>query len=113
MRTKGLHRIAIAGLVAVLALASPGFAQERLEGQVTSTTMTACEFKPGTCEGSLVLDTKPGGTPDRVTIKVPKGTQIKKGQEDVFLPSVRGATVVITYVVQRGEKIAKSIDIKP
>jgi hypothetical protein len=113
MRTRELHRIAIAGLVAVLAMASPGFGQERLEGQVTSTTMTACEFKPGTCEGSLVLDTKPSGTPGQVTIKVPKGTRIKKGQDDVFLPSVRGATVVITYVVERGEKVAKSIDVKP
>ena len=28
------------------------------EGTVVSTKLTACDFKPGTCEGSLVLDTK-------------------------------------------------------
>jgi len=75
--------VVLAGLL--LALASPAIeaAEERIEGTVVSTALTACDFKPGTCGGSLVLDTK--GKDGQVTVKVPKGTQIKKGGDHVFL----------------------------
>ena len=73
--------------------------------------MTKCDMKPGTCEGSLVLDTKEGGKPTQVTIKVPKGTTIKKGGDHLFLPGVNGQPVVISYVTEKGEKVAKSIEV--
>ncbi len=87
-------------------------AEERIEGSVVSTTLTSCEFKPGTCEGSLVLKTKGGGKDEQVTIKVPKGTQIKKGDDHLFLPGLKGSRVVIAYVTEKGERVAKSIEVK-
>ena len=102
-------------LVSFLVMAGPlstAVAQQTIEGTVTSTTLTACDFKPGTCEGSVVLETKVAGTPGQVTIKVPKGTQIKQGNEHLFLPGTKGRLVAITYVEDKGEKVAKSIEVK-
>jgi hypothetical protein len=87
------------------------WAQQTFEGTVVSTTLTACDFKPGTCEGTVVLETK-GAAPGRVTIKVPKGTQIKQGNEHLFLPGTKGRLVAITYVENKGEKVARSIEVK-
>jgi hypothetical protein len=103
----------IVALVALLfAPASPAVeaAEERVEGTVVSTTLTACDFKPGTCEGSLVLDTK--GKDGQVTVKVPKGTQIKKGNDHMFLPGLQGSQVTIAYVNDKGARVAKSIEVK-
>jgi hypothetical protein len=109
-----MRTIAFIGALAVLlfALASPAVqaAEERIEGTVISTKMTACDFKPDTCEGSLVLDTK--SKDGQVTVKVPKGTQIKKGDGHLFLPGLRGSPVAIGYVNDKGERVAKSIEVK-
>ena len=102
-------------LASFLVMAGPfstAFAQQAIEGTVTSTTLTACDFKPGTCEGSVVLETKAAGKPIQVTIKVPKGTQIRQGNEHLFLPGVKGRLVAITYVEEKGEKVAQSIEVK-
>jgi ribulose 1,5-bisphosphate synthetase/thiazole synthase len=85
-------------------------AEERIEGTVVSTTLTSCEFKPGTCEGSLVLDTK--GKDGQVTVKVPKGTPIKKGNDPVFLPGLKGSQVAIAYTSDKGQRMATSIEVK-
>lgn len=97
---------------ALLAPASPSLAESRLEGTVTATTMTACDLKPGSCEGTLTLEIKAGGTPAQVTVKVPKGTAIKKGNEHLFLPGLKGQAVVITHVEDKGQKVARSIEVK-
>ncbi len=96
----------------LFALAAPAVlaAEERIEGTVLSTTLTACDFKPGTCEGALILDTK--GKDGRVTVKVPKGTQIKKGNDHIFLPGLKGNQVAIAYVNDKGARVAKSIEVK-
>jgi hypothetical protein len=96
-------------VVAVLGLPAFVAAQERIEGTVVSTKLTACDFKPGTCEGSLVLDT--GGKDGQVTIKVPKGTQIRKGSDHLFVPGLKGSRVRITLTDAKGERIAKSIEV--
>lgn len=102
--------VALAGLL--FALASPAIeaAEERIEGTVVSTALTACDFKPGTCEGSLVLDTK--GKDGQVTVKVPKGTQIKKGGDHIFLPGLKGSQVAIAYVNDKGARVAISIEVR-
>lgn len=102
-------------LVLVLsAYALVGFGQEKINGVVISTTLTKCSFKPGGCEGSLVLETQHAGKPEQVPIKVPLGTQIKKGNEYTYLPALRGNLVTVTHVTESGEKVAKSIEvIKP
>ncbi len=97
--------------VVLMAYASIGFGQERVEGLVVSTKLTRCSFKPGGCEGNLVLETPRGDTKERLTIKVPLGTQIKKGTEDIFLPALRGDLVAVTHVSDKGEKVAKSIEV--
>lgn len=91
---------------------APASAQSRLEGTVTATKMTACGFKPGTCEGTLTLETREGGKAAPVTVKVPKGISIKRGTDDLFLPGLKGQAVAITDVEEKGEKVAKSIEAK-
>ena len=98
-------------LVVLLAYASIGFGQERVEGVVVSTKLTKCSFKPGGCEGNLVLETPRGDKKAQLTIKVPLGTQIKKGNEDIFLPALRGNLVAVTHVSENGEKVARSIEV--
>jgi hypothetical protein len=40
------------------------------------------------------------------------GTMIQKGNETVYLPALRGRTVSVTHVTEKGEKIARAIDVK-
>lgn len=86
-------------------------AQQQVEGTVVSTKMTACDMKPGSCEGTMVLDTK-AATPGQVTIKIQKGTVIKHGDGHLFLPGTKGRVVAITYVEDKGEKIARSVEVR-
>lgn len=102
--------IVLTGLLFGLASPAVEAAEERIEGTVVSTVMTACGMKPGTCEGSLVLDTK--GTDGQVTVQVPQGTQIRKSNDHVFLPSLKGSRVAIAYVSDKGARVAKSIEVK-
>jgi len=104
-------RLPIAFLLAFALLPSVGFSQEKTEGVVASTKLTACQFKPGGCEGYLTLDTKGAAKTEQVTIKVALGTPIKKGNETVYLPALRGKLVAVSYVTDKGEKLAKSIDV--
>ena len=98
-------------VLAVCAAGSVVLAQQQIEGTVVSTKLTACDMKPGTCEGTMVLESK-GAMSGQVTIKVPKGTQIKQGDGHLFLPGTKGRVVAITYVEDKGEKVAKSIEVK-
>ena len=59
----------------------------------------------------VVVDTK-GATPGQVTIKIQKGTVIKHGDGYLFLPGTKGRVVAITYVEDKGEKVAKSVEVK-
>lgn len=105
-------KIAGAAVFAAMALQlTAGWAQERLEGKVTGTNVTVCQFKPGGCEGTLTLETSTGGKAQEITIKVPLGTMIKRGNEVVYLPTLRGKVVAVTHVTERGKKIARSIEV--
>ncbi len=110
MKTSVLSIVTLTGLLVPFASPVVVAAEERIEGTVISTTLTACDFKPGTCEGSLVLDTK--GQDGQVTVKVPKGTQIKKGNNHVLLPGLKGSQVTIAYVNDKGARVATSIEVK-
>jgi len=59
----------VSAVLAVFAAASAVFAQQIVEGRVASAKLTACDPKPGGCEGSLVLEPKGAGS-GPVTIKV-------------------------------------------
>jgi len=87
-------------------------AQQKLEGKVLSTKLTACTMKPGGCEGTMVIETGAGGQPAQITIKVPLGTMIKKDEEIVFLPALRGRVVVVDVAPGKDERIARAISVK-
>ncbi|WP_340522339.1 hypothetical protein [Cupriavidus necator] len=90
---------------------SIGFAQETVEGTVISTKLTFCDFKPGGCEGSLVLQTSAAGKSGQMGIKVPRGTLSKQGNDFAYLPSLRGKYLTVAYVMEKGEPVAKSIEV--
>ena len=84
-----------------------GFAQEKLVGKVASTKLTACGTiagKPGTCEGTMVLDSN--GKP--FTVKVTRDTTLTKANEKVFLFAFKEASAV-TVTLFPGKDIAQSI----
>ncbi len=103
--------VVVTGLLVAVASPAPEAAEERIEGTVVSTVLTACGMKPGTCEGSLVLGTK--GMHGQVAVKVPNGTLIKKGDGHVFLPDLKGSQVAIAYVNDNGARVAKVIEVRP
>ena len=108
MRAPLIIALALFSVFAPVAIAH---AQQHVEGTVVSTKMTACDMKPGGCEGTMTLDTK-GANPGQVTIKIQKGTVIKHGDGYLFLPGTKGRLVAITYVEDKGEKVAKSVEVK-
>ena len=106
----------VLGVVGIVALAMPGVgaADEKLEGKVVRTNLTACNPRAngGGCEGTLTLETKTDGRAAQVPIKVVADTIIKKGTAPLFLPATQGSIVVVSYVTEQGgQKVAKSIDI--
>lgn len=99
-------------LVTVLfAMTSVAIAQQTIEGTVTSAKLTACDPRPGGCEGNLVLEPK-GAAAGPLTIKIRKGTVIKHGDGHLLLPATKGRVVAITYIEDKGEKVATSITVK-
>lgn len=72
-----LAKMALVLMASTYALA--GFAQDKIEGVVTSTKLTMCKFEPGGCAGSLKLDARHDGKVEQMSINIPLGTQIKKG----------------------------------
>lgn len=98
-------------LLVTVALVPAALAQEKTEGKVVGTKVTMCQFKPGGCEGTLSMETSMGGKVQEVTIKIPLGTMIKRGNEVVYLPTLRGKVVAVTHVTEHGEKVARSIEV--
>ena len=111
MNKRQTLRALLASVLAAAMYPSTGFAQEKSEGTVVRTELTLCDFKPGGCEGSLVLETKSAGKLEQMTIKVPKGTLIKKSNDFVLLPALRGSVVSVSYVKDKGDNLAKSIEV--
>lgn len=50
--------------------------------------------------------------PEQITSKVPLGTMIQKCNETIYLPALRGRRVSVTHATERGERIARAIDVK-
>ena len=101
----------ITGL-ALLLHAPAGLSQEKIEGRVTGTKLTHCDMnvKIGGCAGTLKIERKAGDKTEELTINVPLGTPIKHGTETVYLPALRGRTVVVTQVTENNERVAKAIE---
>lgn len=111
-----LHRrdVLRAALAATVAGVPAGtYADEKLEGNVVHTNLTLCHPRPGGggCEGTLTLETKTGGTAQQMLIKVIADTIIKRDQDALLLPATQGNAVVVSYVTDKGQKVAKSINV--
>lgn len=98
----------MAGFAATVAVAD-----EKLEGKVVATNLTLCSPRPtgGGCAGTLTLETKTSGATQSIVINVIQDTIIRKGSNYLFLPATQGNTVVVTYVTDKGQKVAKAIDV--
>ncbi len=94
---------------AILALHAPfALAQQKLEGTVLDTKLTACGVvagKPGKCEGTFVLE----ANGKRTTIQVTRDTLLKKGSEQPFLFQLKGAPVSVTL---GRDNVAQSVEVK-
>lgn len=90
-----------------------GMAQEKIEGKVVRTKLTACQPRPngGGCAGTLTLETNAGGKAEQMPIKVTMDTIIKKGKDFIFLPATQGSTVAVDYKTEKGEKAATLIEV--
>ena len=90
-----------------------GLADEKLEGKVVSTNLTMCNPKPtgGGCQGDLTLKTKSAGAAQQVAITVTADTIIRKGRDFMLLPATQGSSVVVSFVTDKGQKVATSIDV--
>lgn len=109
------------GLVHWLTVASLGMSQaavaigqDKTEGKVVGTKLTHCDMekKIGGCAGTLKMQRKTGDKTEELTFNVPLGTPITRGSETVYLPALRGKTVVLTHVQEKNELVAKAIEVK-
>lgn len=97
----------------LMAQAPAGFSEERIEGEVVGTKLTHCDTnaKIGGCAGTLTMERKAGDKTEQLTFNVPLGTPITRGAERIYLPALRGKTVVVTQATEKNERIAKAIEI--
>lgn len=106
-------RTAFSATGLVLLLHAPaGLSQDRIEGKVIGTKLTHCDMnvKVGGCAGTLTMEHRTGDKTEALTISVPLGTPIKRGTETVYLPALRGKTVVVSQVIEKNERAAKAIE---
>lgn len=101
--------IVIAGVIG--AFPSIALASEKIEGTVVGTKLTACDFAKHRCEGNLTLEPKSAVKVEPMIIRVVGDTSIVKGSEKVYLPTLRGNVVAVSYVKEKGENLAKSIEV--
>ncbi len=112
-----MKRAVYFGLLAMAlhtALHTPAaIAQEKIEGKVVGTKLTHCAMdgKIGGCAGTLTLQRSRDGRNEEVTFDVPLGTPITQGRDVVYLPALRGKTVVVTHTVNKTERVAKAIEV--
>ncbi len=105
--------LAIVAALTGFAFASPpvAFAAEKIEGKVVGTKLTACDFENKRCEGYLTLESVASGKAESLNIRVKSDTSMTKGSEKVLLPALRGSVVSVSYVKEKGETLAKSIEV--
>ena len=112
MKQKFSIRLVMA-LMLILTASTPfAFSQEKVDGKIIKTNLTACSVVPGkvgTCEGTLVLESMRDGKPSQMTVKVTRDTILKKGDEKVFLFQLEGAPVTVTFSDGKVEKAAQSV----
>ena len=87
-------------------------ADDRVEGKVVRTELTACDFASHRCQGYVTLEQASMGG-EGVKIRVAGETRIMKGADQVYLPTLKGNLVSVSYVAEKGEKLATAITVLP
>lgn len=87
--------------------------EREISGTVADAKLTLCSptpDKPGTCEGTLVVEPRGKGEAERVTVHVTRNVQLKRDGQAVFLPQLRGSQVTIKYrATKEGLSVATSV----
>ena len=105
--------IALAAVLALTQGLGVAHAQEKVEGKVVSTKLTHCDMnvRIGGCAGTFTMERKAEGKNEELKVDVPLGTPITRGKETMYLPALRGKTVVVTLVTEKNERVAKAIEV--
>ncbi len=86
--------------------------EREIMGMATEAKLTACGPEPGkagTCEGTLVVQPSGAGATS-VAVEVNRDVALKKGGQSVFLPQLRGGSVVVKYrATKEGPNLATSV----
>jgi len=86
--------------------------EKEIQGRVSDTKLTVCgptPEKPGTCEGTLVVETGSPGA-GRVPVEVTRDVVLKKAGKPVLLPQLRDSQVTVKYRVSKeGPNVATSV----
>ncbi len=87
--------------------------EREIRGTVADTKLTVCgpsPDKPGTCEGTLVVEPPGSGAAGRVPVEVTRDVVLKKGGQSVFLPQLRDSQVTVKYRASKeGPNVATSV----
>lgn len=98
------------GLALVLILGAEGMAQEQqiyARGNVTAVQVERCGHKPGSCEGTLSLNSHGKA----ITVKVTGASVIKMDDKPMMLPGIKaGDEVTVVYVEQADGNVARVVE---
>lgn len=87
--------------------------EREVRGTVTDAKLTVCGTapdKPGTCEGTLVIEPPGTGAAGRISVEVTRDVILKKDGQAVFLPQLRGNEVIVKYRASKeGPSVATSV----
>jgi hypothetical protein len=91
--------------------------EQKVQGTVVKAELTHCgpvPDKPGTCEGTIVVEPEGGGEATRVALEVTRDVALKKGDQTVFLQQLQGSRVSATYrATEAGSNMATSVVATP
>ncbi len=106
------HPLAVAFMLsAALADVAQAGAEQSIQGTVLQTRVTLCQSRPRGCAGSMVLEVAREGRREQVTVRVRLGVPIRHEDDYVLLATLRGSTVSVVHVVEKGAIVARSIEV--
>lgn len=87
--------------------------EREVRGTVIDAKLTLCgptPEKPGTCEGTLVVEPPAAGATGRIQVEVTRDVSLKKDGQAVLLPQLRGSQVIVKYrATKEGPSLATSV----
>lgn len=87
--------------------------EREVRGTVADAKLTVCAptpEKPGTCEGTLVVEPPGSAAAGRVSVEVTRDVVLKKDGQAVFLPQLRASQVIVKYrATKEGPRLATSV----